>query len=211
MIHSSAVDNWERIELMHSIAKGYYELTKESPYRRVGNNISEKFCFDSNVFLTVNKESMIVEIIIAWCVITLESQVNHAIAATEADRTTAVTAIEYPHNIIKSKFPKSGLAKKISILAKIDPEVIKIATLADELSDMRNLIVHDKPFEIIDHPNGEVSVDYFRQRGDLDGSRYTFDDLKLFYDKCQLICDLIDSYYVYYSPMGDRVHFRFNF
>lgn len=206
MIYSSAVDNWHRIKLMHSIAKDLYELTRENLFRNMKGDLSEGFYFDANAFLAMQKETCIVEMIMSWCVITLESQVNHAIAATESGDKRAINAIEYP---TKSKGARSGLARKLLILSKRDQRAIELISLADELSDIRNEIVHDKPFEFIDRGDGDVDVRFFRDRGDSEGRRYNFENLEEYYKKCQKICGFIDEYYVCHSPMGDRVNFTF--
>lgn len=209
MIHSSSIDNWHRIKIMHSIANDFYQITRESKFRNRKNDMSEGFYFDVKAFDTMQKESCIVEMIMAWCTITLESQANHAIAATKSDEKKIIDAIEYS----KSETPLKGvhfeLAKKLQILsgsARVDAALIGIA---DDISAVRNEIVHDKPFELIDNGDGDVEIRHFRQRGNSDGKRYMFEDLCKHYEKCQKICDFIDSYYIYDFPMGERVHFQF--
>ncbi|WP_306548754.1 hypothetical protein [Desulfobulbus sp.] len=209
MIHSSSVDNWQRIKIMHSIANDLHLITRENKFRNIKNNISDDFYFDAIAFETIQKESCIVEMIMAWCVITLESQVNHAIAATESDKEAIIRAIEYSKGSVSMRDSHSELAKKLLILARTEHGVAAPVEIADNVSEIRNEIVHDKPVEIVDRDDGDIEIRYFRVRGKSDGKRYRFEDLGVYYEKCQKICDFIELYHVYLSPMGERVHFRF--
>ena len=209
VIHSSSIDNWHRIKIMHSIASDLYQITRESKFRNRKNDMSEGFYFDAKAFDTMQKESCIVEMIMAWCAITLESQVNHAIAATESDVKKVINAIEYPKGATPIKGARSELAKKLSILSGFDSAGAALISFANDISDVRNEIVHDKPFELLDRGDGDVEVRHFRRRGNSDGKRYMFEDLCKHYEKCQKICDFIELYYIYDFPVGERVHFKF--
>ena len=186
---------------MHSVARTYYFSTHDSDFRDRMINRSNPFPFDVVKYDTMEKESCIVGMVMAWSVITLESFVNHAIAERLNNQTSAIMAIEYPRQITDKlkigKSAKSELAKKLIILADNDIQNLQYISIADELSDIRNLIVHDKPFELFDHGDGEVEITHFRSRGDNPEARYRYENLGDFYSKC----DQIKTYVLSISPV----------
>jgi hypothetical protein len=106
-------------------------------------------------------------------------------------------AIEYPRQIT-SKFKisqkiKSDLSNKLVILADNDENNNHIFSLADELSDARNLIVHDKPFNYTDIGDGDVVLAHYRARGDSSEKKPRYEDLDAFYEKCDQIKNFIFS------------------
>lgn len=208
MIHSGVIDNWMRVEMMHAIAKDYYEKTRDSEFRNYMMNPSDHLFFDLEKYGLMEKESCIVGMVMAWSVITLESLINHAIAETTTDESDAIKAIEFPNNIKLTNGARSALAKKLLILSKGHTPRTNLIELADQISDIRNEIVHDKPFAYFDRGDGDIEIRYYRNRGNSDGKQYRYEDLKEFNIHCQEICDFIDSYYVHYSPMGYRVSFN---
>lgn len=138
-----------------------------------------------------------VGMVMAWSVITLESYVNHAIAERLNNQTSAVMAIEFPRQITEKlkigKSAKSELAKKLIILADEDKQNSEYISVADELSEVRNLIVHDKPFELLEYEDGEVEITHFRSRGENSESRHRFEHLSDFYLKCDKIRNYVSS------------------
>lgn len=207
MIHSAAYANCERIELMLSMAEELYEKTRESEYRRRKNHNVKGFYFDPIAFETMRKEAHVVEMIMAWCVITLESQINHAIAETEEDRKVAIKKIEYPRQFPIRNKRDSELAMKVHILSNGSAESATISALANKISEIRNSIIHDKPFELIERDD-EVEISNLRERGNPNEKRYRYEDLADYFRKCQTICDFIEQYYTG-DWMGQRVHFKF--
>ncbi|TAN67365.1 MAG: hypothetical protein EPN17_11160 [Methylobacter sp.] len=143
----------------------------------------------------MEKESCIVGMVKAWAVVTLESLVNHAIAEALNNKVLAIMAIEYPSQITDKlrigKSARSELAKKIIILSDSVEQNTKIISLADKLADTRNLIVHDKPFSVIDHGEGEFEIEYFRSRGEDSNEQFRYEDLQVFYEDCDSIRDYI--------------------
>jgi hypothetical protein len=205
MIHSSIIDHWNRVKIMHSVAQDFYDLTRASEYRNRKRDMSEGFFFDAKAFEIMQKEVCIVEMIMAWCVITLESQINHALAETIRDKDAATQSIEHPEGS-KENF---SLAKKLLILSNDKSSIEPIIKIANELSLIRNTIIHDKPFDLIDRGEGDVEVQYFQSRGNANGKQYRFEELAEFYKKCQIICDFVDSHFIYDFPNSERVHFHF--
>lgn len=197
MIHSSIQDNWLRVEIMHSVAQTYYLATNDSDFRERMINRGNPFPFDAVKYNTMEKESCIVGMVMAWSVITLESYVNHAIAERLNNQTSAIMAIEFPRQITDNlkigKSSKSELAKKLIILADDDKQNSEYVSMADELAQIRNLIVHDKPFKLIEHEDGEVEITHFRSRGDNSELQYRFEHLSDFYRKCDEIRNYVDS------------------
>jgi len=197
VIHSSIRDNWMRVEIMHSVAQAYYQVTNDSDFRDRMINRGALFPFDAVKYNTMEKESCVVGMVMAWSVVTLESYVNHAIAEKLNNQASAVMAIEFPRQITEKlkigKSAKSELAKKLAILADEDKQNSKYITVADELSEIRNLIVHDKPFELLEYEDGEVEITHFRSRGEISETRHRFEHLSAFYLKCDKILDYVSS------------------
>jgi hypothetical protein len=131
----------------------------------------------------------------AWCVVTLESLANHAIAENINNKMVAITAIEFPNNIIQQfKFPykpKSELSKKIIILNSGLEGIEELVKTADYLTDTRNLIVHDKPYEYNELDEGNCEIYEFRNRGNQDQEHHKFSNLKEFYQKCDKIAQFL--------------------
>jgi len=186
---------------MHSVAQTYYLATHDSDFRERMINGGNPFPFDVAKYDTMEKESCIVGMVMAWSVITLESLVNHSLAERLNNKTSAIMAIEYPRQITDklkiAKSARSELAKKLVILADCDEQDAQYISLADELSETRNLIVHDKPFELIDHGDGEVEITHFRSRGGKPEKRHRYGHLCDFYEKC----DKVKNYASSISPM----------
>ena len=65
--------------------------------------------------------------------------------------------------------------------------------MADELSDARNLIVHDKPFDYTDLGDGEVVLEHYRARGDSSEKKPNTKILDAFDEKCDQIKNFIFS------------------
>jgi len=197
LIHSSIQDNWMRVEIMHSVAHKYYLSTHNSDFRaRIIKN-GNPMPFDATKYNTMEKESSIVGMVMAWSVITLESFVNHSLAERLNNKTSAIMAIEYPSQITDklkiAKSAKTELAKKLVILADCDKQNLQCISLADELSETRNLIVHDKPFELIDHGDGEVEITHFKSRGDNPVKQHRYEHLRDFYEKCDKVKNYASS------------------
>lgn len=214
MIHSAINDNWKRVEMMHSVVRSLYLKTYDSDFRERSLSNSDPFPFDTEMFGVMNEESCMVGMAMVWSVVFLESLANHALAEKINNKLTAITAIEFPQKIIvsftKLKSCQSDLSKKLMILLG-DPESIdtqhkKIAEKADKISKIRNGVVHDKPFEMIDLGEGEVKITDYKTR-DENKHRYShFNDLKDFYSDCEQvknyianICSDTDSDFVEYS------------
>ena len=196
MIQSAIEDNWMRVNIMHSIAKGYYLETHDSGFRERTINNGPFFPFNSLKYEAMKKESCMVGMIMAWSVICLESLINHALAENIDDRDVAIKAIEYPGKFNKEfsipKSIRSEFSKKIIILANNEKNGHKFASMADGLSDIRNLIVHDKPFEFRDY-DGDVEVTHLKQRGAPLEKQMRYGDLTDFYKKCEDVKNYIGS------------------
>ncbi|MEL7893552.1 hypothetical protein AAG581_00645 [Vreelandella neptunia] len=185
-----------RVEIMHSVALNYFRATHDSDFRFRIIQGGAPFPFDALQYDTMEKESCIVGMVMAWSVITLESLVNHALAEMINNRTSAIMAIEYPGQITEklkiAKAAKSELAKKIAILSDNRDVNNELILLANKLSEDRNTIVHDKPFELTDFGDSEVKITYFRSRGESERlPRY--EDLADFFRDCDKISDYISS------------------
>jgi hypothetical protein len=196
MIHSAIHDNWDRVQIMHNVAYDYYCLTKNSEHRESCRDRTE-FAFDASVFEIMNKESCVIGMLMAWSVITIESLVNHVIAEIIPNKLLAIKAIEFPKEIVSgdkfNKNCKSELAKKIIIINDGNDNIIDIISTADKLSNNRNSIVHDKPFELIDHENGDVEIVNYSLRNCEGNVSNKYEDLKVFFEDCDKVKDYILS------------------
>ena len=186
-----------RVEIMHSVAQTYYLATHDSDFRGRMIKGGPPFPFNAVKYDIMEKESCIVGMVMAWSVITLESLVNHSLAEGLNNKTLAIMAIEYPKQITDklkiAKSARSEFANKLIILADNDEQNAQYISLADELAETRNLIVHDKPFELIDFGDGEIEITHFRKRGDALGNQPRYNDLVEFYEKCEKIKNYVVS------------------
>ena len=178
---------------MHSIARDLYASTADTDFRDRITKGGKTFPFDVNAYTTIQNESRIVGMVMAWAVVTLESLANHQLAATLNNKVLATMAIEYPALVTDklklSRSARSELAKKLIILTDGIPT--PVIELADKLADKRNLIVHDKPFRMIDRGDGDIDVDWFRARGDAESPTVRYGDLTAFYKDCDSIKDCV--------------------
>lgn len=195
MIYSAINDNWERVKIMYAMAHEFLDETRGSDSRRRIIGAGDIFPFDVAAHDSMEKESQIVGMLMAWSVITLESLVNHALAEAIKNKASAVMAIEYPSQVTEKlkigKSAKSELSKKVIILSntfELDSEVLQ---LCDELADIRNAVIHDKPFDFHDLGDGDVEINYFRSRGENGGETVRYDALVPFFRKCDRIVDYI--------------------
>lgn len=195
MIYSAVNHNWARVKIMHSVAREFLDETRGSEFRRRIIDRGDIFPFDAAAHDSMEKESHIVGMLMAWSVITLESLVNHTLAETINNKVSAVMAIEYPSQVTKKlkigKSARSELARKLIILSNAFEPDSEILQLGDELSDIRNIVVHDKPFNYIDFGDGNVKIDYYRSRGESHGETLRYDSLVSFFRKCDRILDYI--------------------
>ena len=200
MIHSSVEDNWLRVALMHGIARDIYASTQGTEFRERITSGGEIFPFDVSMFDSMESESRIVGMVMAWSVVTLESLVNHQLAATLNNKVLATMAIEYPSQVTDklklSKSARSELAKKLIILMDGTEQTAELSgkqlvDLADKLADTRNRIVHDKPFSLIDNGDGDVEIQWFRSREGSQHEPIRYGDLPDFYTDCDTIKDCI--------------------
>ncbi len=182
---------------MHSVAREFLDETRGSEFRRRIIGGGEIFPFDAAAHNSMEKESQIVGMLIAWSVITLESLVNHALAEAINNKVSAVMAIEYPSQVIDKlkigKSARSEFARKVIILSNTFEPDSKILQLCDELADIRNVVVHDKPFDFIDFGDGDVKINYYRSRGENDVKTLRYDALIPFFRKCDQVMDYILS------------------
>jgi hypothetical protein len=197
LIYSAVNDNWARVKILHAVAREFLDETRGSDFRQRIIGGSDIFSFDVAAFDSMEKESQIVGMLMAWSVITLESLVNHALAEAINNKASAVMAIEYPSQVTEKlkigKSARSDLAKKLIILSNTLELGSEILQLCDELADIRNAVLHDKPFDYIDLGDGDVEINYFRSRGENDGKMARYDVLVPFFRKCDRLADYILS------------------
>lgn len=198
MIYSAVSDNWARVKMMHAVAHEYLYQTRGSDFRRHVISAGEIFPFDLAAHDSMEKESQIVGMLMAWSVITIESLVNHALAEVINNKALAVMAIEYPAQVTEKlklgKSARSELSKKVIILSNTFEPDIEVLKLCDDLADIRNSVVHDKPFSFYDLGDGDVEIDYFRSRGEGGSETVRYDALVPFFRKCDQIVSYVAAH-----------------
>lgn len=180
---------------MHAVAHEFLNETRDSDFRRRIIDAGDIFPFDAAAHGSMRKESQIVGMLMAWSVITLESIVNHALAEAINNKASAVMAIEYPSQVTEKlkigKSARSEFAKKLIILSNTVEPDNEMLQLCDELADIRNAVIHDKPFDLHEFDDGNVEINYFRSRGEKDGKTVQYDDLVPFFRKCDRLVNYI--------------------
>lgn len=214
MIHSAIEDNWMRVKIMHSAAYAVYLETCRSDYRERKLNGGDIFPFNAVEYETIKKESSMVGMVMAWSVVFLECIVNHALAEKLSDDSIIIDAIESPKRKTKNckalKNIHVGLVHKLAILSNNLEVNQNIVDVVCELSSIRNRVVHDKPFELVDHGEGRVEITNFLKRGDGEFKRYVYDDLKHFFKKCDEIKRYITNQVAVYDTCVDIENISFS-
>jgi len=217
VIYSSINDNWTRLEYLHSIASQLYSSTKASEFRDYKHEAGKPFKFCPETQSLVQQEACMVGMIQVWSVVTLESLANHAIAESFNNRTAAIIAIEYPDRIVKGfKGVKgdSDLGKKIAILnddlGEVDadggtePRDSILILIADKLANIRNAVVHDKPFDYeTDNWEGDATIKYFGNRNKK-SSFARYEHLADFFRECDKVRSEIEAKCPERATMPDK-------
>ena len=184
MIYSGVDDNWLRVELLHSLCSDYYYLTEGKECFEIKPD--SKFFFDTRLHDNIQKEASVVGMIATWSVVTLEALANQALAETIKCPKAVKKAIEHPRQYHQCK-AGSELATKIDILSSSGSTTGSMKQLAEELCDLRNLIVHDKPFNYTDLGDGEVKIDHYRLRGEPLNKQLRYPDLRQIFESCDQV------------------------
>jgi len=152
MIYSDFENNWLRLQLLSSSAYSFYKLTKGTQYRIEPIIHDGHIVFSVDHYQNMEKERVMISMLLAWSEITIESLVNNIIAEIVNEKDKAIEYIERPKNQVQitSLFrkPKSELSCKLIILygQETDEHIYKIS---DKIAFIRNQIIHDKPFDVL--------------------------------------------------------------
>ena len=189
MVLSAVKDNWQRVELMHSVVYEYFKETEDSDFRN-----RSIFPYSLSKSQSMQKESSLVGMVMAWAVVAIESLINHALAEKIKDRELAVKAIGNPKKVLKELTldfnPESKLGTKVMIL---DFEYnYEIVNHAEKISSMRNTIIHDKPYDYCDN-KGDVEIKYYKVSDKVDSNTHRYEDLKDFFISCDAIKKYIEE------------------
>jgi len=194
LVLSAVNDNWQRVELMYSVVYEYFKETVDSDFRNRIINKGNIFPYSVSKSQSMQKESSLVGMLMAWAVVAIESLINHALAEKIDDRNLAVKAINNPNKVLKElqlNFnPESKLGTKIMILdSEYDSEIV---SLSEMISSMRNIIVHDKPYDYFEK-EGDVETKDYKTSDEVDGNIYRYEDLKDFFINCDTIKKYIEK------------------
>uniref|UniRef100_UPI003F79AEE4 hypothetical protein n=1 Tax=Chromobacterium amazonense TaxID=1382803 RepID=UPI003F79AEE4 len=189
--YSAVFDNWRRVKIMFALASSLYDQTKDSVYRDAFPDLVEwRVFFSIEINNKVREETCIVESVMVWSVITIESLVNHAIAETwKGTDVDLAKAIDKP----KQKGMESSDLQARLIILNGGAVSKDVESSAKYIADIRNELVHDKPFDYCDR-DGDVSIKYFTNKG---RAEKVFDpkfpDLEHFFYHCHLICKFVEE------------------
>ena len=195
MIYSATNDNWQRVVLMHSIARDLYRQTAGTDFRNRMVSGGETFPFDPTAYATLESESRIIGMTMAWSVVTLESLANLQLAHLINDKQLASSSIRNPRQVVKDlsicNSKGSELRLKLFILQNqsnsttLDAQ--SLAPIADSLANQRNQILHDKPFLLTDHGDGNVEFEEYSDSNASDRPVLRYDNLPDWYSNCDSI------------------------
>lgn len=150
--HSAINDNIERLEFLFAEYTKLHE-TRPEAYKpgRIPETIGKiNFCVHD--YLHSKRERILLELLLVWAVISLESLVNHVIAEAFPNNICSIFIIENPKKMTEtSKYGKrfnSELQHKLLIVGDDSDEALQIASSLSRLISLRNTIVHDKPFKL---------------------------------------------------------------
>lgn len=200
MLLSAVNENWQRVELMHSLVYQYFDETEGSDFRNRIIKNENIFPYSLSKVKSMEKESILIGMVMAWAVVAIESLVNHALAEKLDTRELAVKAINNPRKVLQAlqlgHVPDSKLGTKIMVLKKeYDNDIID---LADKLSKIRNQIIHDKPFDYFEN-DGEVTTKSYKASAEEESIIYRYEDLKDFFISCDTIKEYIEKDIYIYS------------
>jgi hypothetical protein len=179
---------------MYSVVYEFFSETEGSDFRdRIVNN-KGVFPYNLSQAQSMQKESSLVGMVMAWSVVAIESLINHALAEKLDTRELAVKAINDTNkefNKLSFDFnPKSKLGKKIMILdSEHNSEIVNLAEI---ISDARNMIMHDKPYDYYEN-DGDIETTAYRASSGVTDIVYRYEDLKDFFDNCDAIKNYIEE------------------
>lgn len=205
MIYSAYEENWNRVNHLYSVAVQLYNKTKDTEFRnRILTNNANTFPFDAIAFDIIMQERCVVEMAIAWSVITIESLVNYYIAITK-NHSDAKIIINKPFSIKVSIKNKSELEQKVSILSN-EAVTDDIRKKINRIVTIRNEVVHDKPFMISEDHDLGAKVEFFTEK-EVVKRKIHFENLKEVFDDCDLIIDFISQNIQSYDQISSNVNF----
>jgi len=196
MIYSAAEKNFLRVKLMYGIAESLHREKKDIEARRDPESRGSLSHLELDTFEFGQREQAILEAIIAFTVIALESLTNQALAEKINNVSLACLAIEYPRHILEKTHTKlkdaPELLQKLIILADQEKVPEDIAESVRNLVTIRNQVVHDKPFYLSTDHEGEVAYLPFNIRGkDEDNPPLRLEDVFALLKQADLVIEFI--------------------
>jgi hypothetical protein len=194
-IKSSISDNYRRIRAIDSLLEVEYELTKGKDIREKIRNNQDIDVNDENDVYYLHEESILVGLLLAWSVTTIECLVNHALAEIIDNKIISTLAIENPRKLfegIKTK-ASSELSYKIILLDENSEMSKQIAVIADRIVKIRNQIVHDKPYTIDYSDMDNIQTEYYSLKDYQPQNIYVEDLTTLFSDMDKIILFVKDK------------------
>ncbi|HEX7508434.1 MAG TPA: hypothetical protein VF550_16785 [Polyangia bacterium] len=197
MIHNRLKDNWHRMRILVALARGHYEKTKGSDFRRRKIEGGDHFPFDAMAYESMESERCIVEMAAVWSVIPVDSLVNLAIAELMDEVDHVATAIERPKKLVTrgiEPMPLTDLAQKTAILGSrtdLKQDATEVRETCEHLAMMRNRIVHDKPFELVDHHDDGVELREYPWKWPGREFEARFENLQGVFQMCDQVKDFV--------------------
>lgn len=193
MTYSAVQDNWLRVELMYSLTNKYFNLTKDTDFRKRIINKQSMFPYSVTSSQNMSKESTLVGMVMAWSVVALESLLNHALAEKGESIEIGKKSINDPNKVLKELEIKHSYKSKFSakLIILKNESSNEVMDFADKLTIIRNTIIHDKPIDYYEN-DGDVEIEHYGDSQVDTLITYRHDDLKEFF----ITCDKIKKYII---------------
>ncbi len=129
MVLSAVNDNWQRVELMYSVVYEYFQETESSDFRDRIINKKSIFPYSLSKAQSMQKESSLVGMVMAWAVVAIESLINHALAEKLYTKELAIKAINNPNKVLKELQLNFNPTSIMSPNVKTNPKFLFIPPL----------------------------------------------------------------------------------
>jgi hypothetical protein len=181
-VYSSIDENCRRLNAIFDLISAQYIETSGDEARKKYFNGDELTSDEKQIINIIIEEADLIGLFITWAVITIEGLVNHIIADNTLNKILAIASIENPRKIIenmkRNNQISSELGIKILILGENNGDSEKIALKAEEVVKIRNMIVHDKPYEYEYTDSGDLEIKIYTAKQKDEIRYFYFEDLQ---------------------------------
>lgn len=198
-IHSRVMDNWDRVVATFNIVHGIYKRTAHIEDRTV---FYKNGVMDYAAMMNLREETIMIEMLLVWIAITIESAINHALVEQFKCDNKKNIIEEIKNDIDGNKFKNKNKQfvselieisnpseitirlvvivnrhKKIESSGEDRKNLLNIVNITERLAKIRNEIVHDKPIgqQFLYDENGDyldVNINLFSKYDQQKESNY---------------------------------------